>query len=232
MSSLLSQAWLWALLPLFACGGDPQSEAQLGSDAPDYVLVLVAGLRADLGASRGAEAAFLEGFGREPSHVWSRAYAQSVSTSVSFGSVLAGKYPSAIPLCGRGAPGSTPAWCASYPPDTPSLPVILGHYGYESLWLHDNSLESEAFSEVFGQVQGFEGTSSAVALDMATGLHSWWRGQSLVPRLAVLTLGDLLAERVEMAAALRASPADAYRQEARALGTRLRKIRASGQCST
>jgi arylsulfatase A-like enzyme len=102
--------------------------------------------------------------------------------------------------------------------------VVLGHYGYESIWLHDNSLEGEAFSEVFGQVQGFEGSPSEVALGMATSLSSWWQGQALVPRIAVLTLGDLLAEREELAAALRASPGDAYRQEARALGTRLGQV--------
>lgn len=99
---------------------------------PDILVFLVPGLRADATEVPGAEDAFLEAFEGRPALRFTAAHAQSVSGWVSTGSLLTGRYPSAIPLCGlvSGEHGADQPWCTELPPDLPTLASVLGLYGY------------------------------------------------------------------------------------------------------
>ena len=102
--------------------------------APDILVFLVPGLRADAPGVPGAEAAFLEAFEGTPMRRFTAAHAQSASEWVSTGSLLSGRYPGSIPLCGsvRGKAVSEQPWCTMLPRELPSLPAVVGLYGYHA----------------------------------------------------------------------------------------------------
>ncbi len=84
-------------LTLLACSDPtptPQEDVQ-----PDIVLVLTSGLREDTDDHR-ATSLLLETTGVQPGLRFTAAYSQTVQPYISLGSMLTGRYPSAIPLCG------------------------------------------------------------------------------------------------------------------------------------
>jgi hypothetical protein len=172
---------------------------------PDLVVVLVSGLRADPPGEPGAEAAFLEPFADEITVLATAAYAQSPDPVVSLGSVLTGRYPSAIPICGsvrRGeGSGLEEAWCHRLPEGVESLPGVLAHYGYRSALVHSLG-PVPGLAEAFDLELAVE--PGATAWDTVRGpVDTWWDGMDVSPRLLVLQLGDLdLPRRPELLAAL------------------------------
>ena len=121
-----------SLLPLLACSGEPEL-----TGPPDVVVVVVSGLRADT-TEVPAESALYRGLGHPPALRFSAAYAQSCSLYTSMGSLLTGRYPSAIPLCNilnTNAPQPKSAeqpWCTTIPESTWTIPKVLSVYGYRT----------------------------------------------------------------------------------------------------
>ncbi len=140
---------LRAVLPLLpalslACGG-PGGELQevaappvqqAAPDSPNLLLLLIPGLRADPRGRPAAEQAFYGGLGKTPSLRFDAAYAQSSHPFTSLGSLLVGRYASAIPLCSLyesyATSSAEPAWCTRIPGDQHTLPEVLGIYGYRT----------------------------------------------------------------------------------------------------
>jgi hypothetical protein len=251
-----------------ACGPDPAGTAArpteraatdiaaapgapgMAEDRPDLVLLGVAGLRSDPGAR--ADAAFLAPLLDGPPAAsgppvaalrFSRAYAQSPATFVSLASLMGGRYPSALPICGFPSEpweATTEApWCTSFPSTTPSLPTVLRAYGYRTALVVSEIQGADRFAEQFDEliIVGERFQSSAAdwgALETAAG--GWWRADPSRPRLLVVLTSDLnVRTRPELRAAWGLTDLDAgpdaappaldsilagYRAEAAAVGQR------------
>ncbi|MFH1464092.1 MAG: hypothetical protein ABIO70_06885 [Pseudomonadota bacterium] len=185
-------------------GPSPHAPApeQPPREAPDLVLLLISDLRADLEGAALAEAALLAPFEDDITLRATAAYAQSVSTFTSAGSALTGRYPSAIPLCGLGAPAAATqeldAWCHHLPEGIPTLPGVLGLYGYRSA-LHHPDIPAMAHlaagfdtTAVLPTEQDRRDASRSTAWDRLAGdLERWWQQEAVHPRLLVLLLDDL-----------------------------------------
>ncbi len=165
--------------------------------APDLVLVLVEGLRADMDGGPGAEAAFFAPFGAELSHRWTAAYAQAPTPYLSVGTVLTGRYPSAIPLCGAPAGSQEAPWCHSLPADLPSLGTILGLYGYRSALWYGGMGAADSFASTFDHsialAEGRDDWASPWD-SLEEQVDTWWNADALSPRLLVLVLPDLVVQ--------------------------------------
>ncbi len=194
---------------LIGCGGsepepaavpEPPARAAV-ADQPDLVLILLPGLRADPPGGEGAEAALLAGLGAEPTRRYLAAYSQSSAGFVSAGSLLTGRYPSAVPLCGLFQDGKHPldednrAWCAAIPEGVYSLPETLGIYGYRSALLtagfHGASILAPEF-QTWEDVSGLVAHREAPWADLRDAVAQWWRSGGEQPRLLVLILPELM----------------------------------------
>lgn len=170
----------------------PPPPASAPPDAPDLLVVLAAGLRAD-GTGTTGEAALLEALGRTPSLRCSAAYAQTTSPYRSLGTVLTGRYPSSIPLCGHTGVGlfSTAAsrlWCSQIPQDRHDLMGILGAHGYRTRILYLGREAEDRAGE--GTFEGVDGGPLAPSLGSPSTLVDdsvgWWRAGDGAPRLLVV----------------------------------------------
>ena len=178
---------------LLACAAPsaPQPEpaapaAQEPAAPADLVLVLDNGLRADPPGQPGAQAAFAEGLHRAADVRFDAAVAQSVSTYVSVGSVLTGRYPTAIPLCAWGLGATEAPWCTRFPDGAPSIPEILAIYGYDTALVVVPPRLKE-HDQLAGE---FDHVIVAGANDVADGVArslEWWAGHVGHPRLLVVT---------------------------------------------
>jgi len=186
----VSPSWLLGLV--LALGSSCHRPEPL---PPDLLVFLVPGLRADTAESPSAEAAFLAPFEPEPLRRFTAAYAQSASPWVSLGSMMVGRYPSAIPLCGRVgklALAEQP-WCSTLPETRPSLPEILRLYGYHSALIQSGPGDSAELGDRFGEVQvlpAIDGRSNWAALGLR--LEALWERPE--PVFAVVVLGDLAVQ--------------------------------------
>jgi arylsulfatase A-like enzyme len=190
--------WLAVLL---ACGdgapgtdGDPAVGRRASPVAPDLVWVGVAGLRADP-LVRGSEP-FHEAFGAERGVQFPNAYAQSTSTFVSLGSVLTGRYPSAIPLCGfpTAAVGAEAPWCTRVPSDVPTLPGVLSLYGYRTAFVSADITGAASFGALFDEHLLVSDRRDDAATDwgaVARAAQGWWDADASRPRLLVVATADL-----------------------------------------
>lgn len=204
MTTLHSFAGLLASVAL-GCSG-PSSEAtnqapQPGGQAPsvvqqpDIVVFLTSGLRADVGGHPGAEAAFVQALDFGPAISFPSAYAQSSSTFVSLGSLLAGLYPAAVPLCGidysaeMAGADSGAAWCTQLPDDRYSLPEVLGLYGYRTALV---STGLGAASRYVGEFQHavvepeVHGPPEEEWRQLGEQAADWWTANADAPRLLVV----------------------------------------------
>jgi arylsulfatase A-like enzyme len=197
---------------LLACADVPVTiatppVAAPSATAPDLVIVGVAGLRSDP-RSRSSDW-FLEAFAGETGVVFANAYAQSPSTFVSLGSLLTGRYPSAVPLCGFPSdPDDTTAqapWCTEVPASVPTLPGVLALYGYRTALLTADVHGAERLAPLFEDtlVASQRWQDRATDWDRVRTLaEGWWNGDTTRPRLLVVAVSDLDARNVP---ALRAS---------------------------
>ncbi|MDP2311356.1 MAG: sulfatase-like hydrolase/transferase [Pseudomonadota bacterium] len=174
--------------------------------APDMVLVGVAGLRSD-SLSRSSDW-FFEAFAGERGVVYANAYAQSPSTFVSLGSLLTGRYPSAVPLCGFPSdPGDTAAqapWCTEVPATVPTLPGVLALYGYRTALVTADVHGAERLAPLFQDAIVASRRWEDRATDwerVRTLSEAWWNEDATRPRLLVVAVSDLDARH---APALRA----------------------------
>lgn len=171
------------ILTLLACMTDAPPRHALPEHPPDIVLIVLSGLRADVGED-GAEAALYRGMNMSPNLRFTNAYAQSCTPFASLGSLLTGRYPSAIPLCGTYDPNSLvpresneTAWCATIPEQTWTLPEVLGVYGYRTgayvsnAERHTNGL-GDASQPIGGVVGGGRQPPAAVLRAGARSAHA------------------------------------------------------------
>jgi len=201
--------------------------------APDVVRGLGAGLRADATGTAG-EAAFLEAFGREPGLRCTAAYAQSTRPYTSLGSLLTGRYPSAVPLCGHRGFGlfSEPGarlWCSQIPPDRHTLTGILEAHGYRTHTLYAGR-QAEATAAPEGG-QGVDRLSAHAGLsspqDLAEDAAAWWRSGDDRPRLLIVvdtTVFDLRHEHLPGKEPPRDHLYADHRGRGAALGERIRSL--------
>ena len=161
--------------------------------------MLASGLRADPPGRQGAEALLLSALEMEDGLRFTRAHASSPSPLVSMGTVLTGRYPSAIPMCGLTHTGTEAEqqrpWCSILPQDVPLLPEILALYGYETALVRSRALGFDTFGEHFGSdfdlpsADGSADTPWGALTEAATG---WWQDHAASPRLLVVVVSDLL----------------------------------------
>ena len=169
-------------------------------------MLVASRLRADVGQP-GAEAAVYRAMGQQPDLRFTNAYAQSCVPYTSLGSMLAGRYPSAIPLCGTYDPNSLAPqagqelpWCSSIPEQTWTLPEVLQVYGYRTGAYVSNA---DADSETdWGQLR-----------DRAA---QWWAADDGAPRLLVVQVLDLHM--------LQFDPATGYAEQAPGLDRRALRV--------
>lgn len=182
---------------LLACASPddaaPPPAADAAPTAPDFVLVGIAGLRGDVPS--GAGSAFAAAF--PGASVYDAAYAQSVSRFTSWGSLLAGRYPSAIPLCGipSGADATATPWCNTFPKERPSLPEVLALYGWRTALLATDLPGQEHLRRLFQDV--LDADTPGVANDwtaLASVARAWWDADATRPRLLVVATADALVQ--------------------------------------
>ena len=198
------------LVALIACGrvggrtadGEPATSTPGAAGTPDapgvatsqlvpadIIVILENGLRSDLGNEKGAEAAFFDGIEQKPLAVYSQATVQSVNPFLSIGSMLTGRYPSAIPLCSQPTlkAGAEPIWCMRFPATVPTLPEVLGVYGYQTLLAttQPHAREHAVLAEEFGTtIVGGTGVDGLAGL--VDQVSQWWIAAAGQPRFVVL----------------------------------------------
>jgi hypothetical protein len=240
-----------ALLPaLLGCGAPPAAApaplAAAPAAAPDLVLVGIAGLRSAPIAH--AADAFLAPFAGEPGVVFTDAYASSPAPFVSLGSLLAGRYPSAVPLCGLptdpGEGTTEPPWCNTFPATRPSLPTVLALYGYRTALVTADLAGVEHLAPLFQDVHVVSEHWTDTATDWArveAEATAWWNADSSHPRLLVVATADLMVRtRPDVRAGLGLGtgkvppgggpdrgrpPLEGYRQAAQEAGRATKRLR-------
>ncbi len=214
MLTAMSVSWL----PGLACRHEPADI----SDSPDLVLLLTPGLRADFAHKENAEAGYLESLSEASPNLhfirrYVNAYAQSTATMVSLASLLTGRYPSAIPICGLVTPETIEdslveqPWCSSLPRQRRSLPDILEIYGYSTALFSSHVVGIEGIASRFGYHASY---GSGDDLDWRTDwgwlqeeASSWWGEHADQPRFLVLLLSDMeVQRRPDMRQALKLPP--------------------------
>jgi arylsulfatase A-like enzyme len=202
-------------LLLAACQGPSQptvtapipSAPEGASEGPDIVLVLAAGARSWIGTGEETTPTLRRELQAQGSAMYTSAYAQSPSSFVSLGSVLTGRYPTAIPMCGLPVlddDDEERPWCAAIPPERHTLPEVLGLYGYRTALLYANLPAGEVFAPEFHEVHD-------LTVDRADSRADWealhrvaqefWRRDHDKPHLLVVVVGDLvLSQRPDLEA--------------------------------
>jgi len=192
------------LFSLCGCGSSAwfASEPTPPAEQPDLLLFLVAGLRADAPGEEWAEAAFYQGLARAPNLRFESVYAQSITPFLSMGSLLTGRYPSAVPMCGLYNVSMPPtnsegyrAWCSEIPEDRTQLSQLLGLYGYERALVTHGVFGDDVLAEGFehwiqlGNPATHKPTPWA---ELQARSQEWWAQRAERPRLLVVVTADPL----------------------------------------
>ncbi len=197
-------AALVPVLLLVACGAEPQTEGvppltPATEQAPDLTVILVPGLRADLDPGVVAAQAFYAALGREPTARFSAAYAQSTHPFTSLGTILTGRYPSAIPLCslyeGDAATELPLPWCVHIPEDRYTVPEVLGLYGYRTALFTALMPRAELMGAQFQHwidVSDLVGAQGTDVTELAARIDAWRALEPDRPSLVVVALPDMM----------------------------------------
>lgn len=218
---------LLLLVALLAGCGRGQAPSGPGAEAgtsasptaPDLVLLVLPGLRADPPGTPGAERSVALSFPTAPSRIFAAAYAQSSSRFLSLGSLFTGLYPSAIPLCGLPSPdqdvGGDRPWCTRIPESRYTLAGVLGLYGYRTALYHSHVPAADALARGFDHVVDVSTGRTSALTDWTTArsdASAWWSAEEGAPRLLVVVASDLvLRDRPDLQDSLssRAPPTEA-----------------------
>jgi len=218
-SRLGRMAWapVVAALLLAGCSGDAvqsnpstrraEAPAEALTTGPDIVLVLAAGARSSMGTGEDTAPVLRHQLQATGVTMFASAYAQSPSSFVSLGSLLTGRYPSAIPICGlpslEPSGGDELPWCAAIPEDRHTLPEVLGLYGYTTGLLHANLPASEAFEGRFQHARDLTTSWDDGRADWES-IHReaqvFWRQDPDRPHLLVVVVSDMvISQRPDVA---------------------------------
>lgn len=173
---------------MMACSGTTSQPAP--DVQPDIVLVLASGLREDVLLGEGATSALIEATGVAPDWRFTAAHAQTVQPYISMGSMLTGRYPSAIPLCSKPARAQSDApvpFCVELPADKPTMAEVLSLYGYQTALVTINTSEVLPLARGFEEVIEIRGPALEGA--WAEGNQKaadWWNRAEGSPRLLVV----------------------------------------------
>jgi hypothetical protein len=192
---------MFLLTLALACSNGPITP----QERPDIVIVALNGLRADPPGQPYAEQAFIQGLGTPITLRHRAAYAQSVQPYVSLASLLTGRYPNAIPVCGRTGRRhqSERKWCTRLPDDRPSLPEVLALYGYQTALA---TAQWEAGADLAEEFQ----TAMDAGARHARTIHwdrltkeitAWWQATE-GPRFLTVALAALERDTLEASAGL------------------------------
>ena len=208
-----------AAMLLASCSAEPAADAPTPAanaatpavaeaTGPDIVVVLAAGARALLGGGEETGPLLRKQLEATGVSMYTSAYAQSPSSFVSLGSLLTGRYPSAIPMCGLPvlAPdgGDDHPWCATIPDDRHTLPEVLGLYGYSTALLHANLPAGEVFASRFQHAQDLTTQWEDGRADwerIHREAQAFWRRDHDRPHLLVVVVADtVISLRPDVAA--------------------------------
>ena len=191
---------------------DKASWIMIGFMLAVTVLLLVAGMRADFpGQPPLMEAPLLEPLGDGVRARFDAAYVQSLSPYTSLGSILTGRYPSGIPLCGhtlnkKHRNKQEQPWCSTLPSSQPTLPEVLQLYGYHTAFFHTPMEGVGAFDSEFEYAVEFTSPPGPPGTgwdDLLAEMGDWWSQQRDSPRLVVVAVGDLMLDyRPDLATAM------------------------------
>ena len=163
-----------------------------------------------MGAAPGAETAFLAPLQERIALRFGNAYTSSPNQFVALGTILTGRYPSAIPMCGlthKGAEAETDRpWCSRVAEGVATIPEVLALYGYDTALFRvavpgADVLESH-FTESFDLTARTEHGITPWP-ELGASLRGWWDAHAEAPRLAVVVVSDLMyTERDDLVAQL------------------------------
>ncbi|MFH1467782.1 MAG: hypothetical protein ABIO70_25575 [Pseudomonadota bacterium] len=202
---------LLSLLAAVACSSPvalpPRATAIAArGDQPDLLLFLAPGLRADFPGTPGAEAAFTAPLAERLDARFSAAYSASPARWVGLGTLLTGRYPAAVPVCGLPSTGPRAAhgapWCTSIPAEVPTLPEVLTLYGYQTALFTFHLAGQSLITGRFGGAHDLDPTWELPTTPwdtLAQSLSAWWAAHTESPRLAVVVVSDLMySERQDL----------------------------------
>ncbi|MDP2311659.1 MAG: hypothetical protein Q8P41_02045 [Pseudomonadota bacterium] len=191
---------LLATVLVWTVGCDREPTVPPPPNQPDLVLFLADGLRDGAGSLGTAAQAFRAALALDGRRQYTDAYTQSIDPHVALGALVTGRYPSAIPLCGRPRllDGDTSEpWCLGIPDPVRTLPEVLGYYGYQPAFYSARPPTHPSITRGFG-ASGLADTNledgGVPALHDAA--RAWWDAHADGPRLLVvqvpLALGALV----------------------------------------
>jgi arylsulfatase A-like enzyme len=153
---------------------------------PNIIIVAVGGLRADVEPSE-ETAEFLQGlFPRELTNL----YTTSTTSIPSVASLLTGRVPSEIPICGQNTKSKSIPWCNSLPGNVPNLPEVLSLYGYKTALFVDGFPELRSIDWRFDNSVYMENGLSSNWSELGKQASTWWK-QHDEPKLVVILSNDL-----------------------------------------
>lgn len=195
------------LLSLLACH-PPEERA-----ASDVVVVLVDGLRDGEGELGAAARAFRDALPLDGGADFRAAYAQSVSAHVALVSVLTGRYPAAVPVCGVPRlldPGAKEPWCVAISRDAATIAEVDTVYGAHTALVSSTPLDHPSLRRGFGSVFA-PAAGMALPRDEAA---AWWLANAGSPRLLVVHAPlDLTDVRAKIEATAEGALATAWEQD-------------------
>lgn len=213
------------ILSLMGCAAEPSAMAEApvvpvaanpaAADAPDLVIIAIAGLRED--AETQAAERFMAALGEAPTVRFTNAYSVTPNAYVSLGTILSGRYPTATPLCGlTSPPGPLPddaPWCNRWPKSVPSLPGVLALYGYRTALVTANLAGAGELGKQFQSALPVAENWANVRSDwtaVSALAGAWWRADTTHPRLLVVATNDLaVLSRPDILAAMKLSDVEA-----------------------
>lgn len=202
-TSLQKLPYLALLAGVVGCGETnpiataPQPpNAPASADAlPDLVLIALDGVRADVRPAEDQTAILLKAFPEAPLVQFDSAFATSASASTSFGSMLTGRYPAAIPLCrvreGAAVSGVARPWCSLLPDTRASLPDIVAAYGYDTAFFSTEDVGFDTFANRFQTAARVDLPAGKDLPVLAGAAGEWWAAHADHPRLLVIHLNTL-----------------------------------------
>ncbi len=196
-------AGMFGLLSLLSCSSAPEPQPAPPRPEPgvqpDVVLVLLSGLRED-GSAPPATETLIAAVGT-PAVRFTAAYSQSVNPYISAGSLLTGRYPAAIPICSRPQQHTQQEdpFCMTLPERTPTIPEVMGLYGYSSALVTVNSSDLQPLARgVDAHLESRSSVPDQAWSEAVVQAQGWWQAHTDTPRLLIVA-GDLHTQGLESA---------------------------------
>ena len=150
------------------------------------MIIAVGGLRADVQPASDTSS-FLNGL--LPMHL-RNVHTSSTTAIPGVASLLTGKVPSAIPLCGHNATSKATPWCGDLPEQSRTLPEVLSLYGYKTALVTNGFPEMDSVEWRFGETLHLDSGERTNWTEVGERAANWW-AQHSEPKLLVVLSNDL-----------------------------------------